>query len=181
KEKTSKKLNQYFEKENWKGAKKLLVSELNTAPNDHFLLTQLGEVYYEMRQYPKALEYTQKAVEILATCPLALNNYAVVLYMHEKYAEAIEIWLKLLNTTLSEIAYGTCNEGMRFAKSLQNDIRFRLADAYLALGNKKIALEYYQSHYKNRKRGLFSNFSKKESETEIRNLNISTSQHDPKL
>jgi len=163
-------LNQYIMEEDWKRAKKVLENELQNFPEDHFLLTQLGEVYYEMQNYDKSLIFTQKAVEIAPNCPLALNNHATVLFMHERYEEAQQIWKNLLKKGVSEIAKNECGEGIRWAKSLLNDIRFRVGDTYLALGNSSKALQFYQWHLENRQRGQFSNFSKQEVLEEIQSI-----------
>lgn len=170
KENISKLLNEFIMQEDWQNAKLLLEKELQKYTDDHFLLTQLGEVYYEMQEYETALKYTQKAVELAPDCPLALNNHAVVLYINERNNEAIEIWEMLLNKSIDEIAHGDCNEGVKFAKSLQNDTRFRIGDAYLALNQKKKALNFYKDHLSHRQRGLFSNFTKREVENEIKEL-----------
>ncbi len=170
KENISNQLNDLFETENWLKSKELLEQELIKFPDDHFLLTQLGEVYYEMRQYVEAKTYTEKAYKLAPNCPLASNNYAVVLYMHEEHDKAIKIWQQLLSRSIEEIAYEECGEGISFAKSLINDIRFRIGDAYLAKGDKLNALKYYKYHLANRKRGQYSNFSKREVEKEIKEL-----------
>lgn len=170
KAKISELLNEYIMTENWQAAKKILENELKNEPEDHFLLTQLGEVFYEMHEYEKAIQLTEKAYTLAPDCPLASNNHAVALYMNEKNSEAIEIWEILLTKDIHEIADDECGDGIQFAKSLINDIRFRIGDAYLAKKNKEKALNYYQSHLDNRKRGLFSNFTKKEVENEIKDL-----------
>jgi len=170
KTKISLQINEFFVQENWKNAKNLLENELKLFPEDHFLLTQLGTVYYEMRDYKKALIFTKKAVELDDKCSLALNNYAVALYINENYNEAIKIWNNIIETDIKIIAFGDCSEGIKFAKSLKNDILFRLGDAYLAINEKNKAIKYYNLHLKNRKQGIFSNFTKKEVEKEIKEL-----------
>ena len=170
KKEISHQLNNFFKSENWFKAKKLLENELTKFPNDHFLLTQLGEVFYEMQEYNQAKIYTEKAYNLAPNCPLASNNYAVVLYMHENNNKAIELWKQLLNKDIEEIAEGECGEGLSFAKSLINDIRFRIGDAYLAKKDKINALKYYKDHLVSRRRGLFSNFTKQEVITEIKEL-----------
>ncbi len=48
KKQVSKLLNNYFSSNNLHSAKKLIKKELKNYPTDHFLLTSLGNVYYEM-------------------------------------------------------------------------------------------------------------------------------------
>ena len=163
-------LNKYTIEENWAQAKKLLENELKKEPNDHWLLTQISEVYYEMRNYQKAIELSKKAIELAPECPLVLNDHALHLYMHEEDDKAIKIWDKLLKKGVEKIAQGECGEGLRNAKSLLNDVRIRIGKSYLETGQKEKALNYFQEHLNNRQRGLFSNFTKKEVEAEIKNI-----------
>ncbi len=167
----SRKLSEYSENEQWQQAKELLESELQKHPADHWLNAQLGEVYYEMRDYNQAIVYTQQAVNQAPDCPLALNNHAVLLYMHERYTEAQEIWERLLNQDFEQLLSNPCSESKQNLLSLLNDTRFRLGDTHKALNDNHKALKYYNQHLQNRKRGLFSNFTKKEILEEIRFLN----------
>jgi tetratricopeptide (TPR) repeat protein len=170
KKEVSKLLNNYFSNDELDSAKKLIKKELKNYPNDHFLLTSLGNVYYELFEYNKAIEYTQEAIEIAPSCPLAINNHAVVLFMHEKYEQAIDLWQKILEKKLYS---KECTEGKRITKSLLNDTRVRLADAYQGKGNIEKAIFYYKEHLDNRKKGVFSNFTKKEIIKEVDNLFLS--------
>jgi tetratricopeptide (TPR) repeat protein len=167
KKEVSKLLNNYFSNDKLDSAKKLIKKELKNYPNDHFLLTSLGNVHYELFEYTKAIEYTQEAIEIAPNCPLTINNHAVVLFMHEKYEQAIDLWLKILEKKLHS---KECTEGKKITKSLLNDTRVRLADAYKEKGNNEKALFYYKAHLENRKKGVFSNFTKKEIIREVDNL-----------
>jgi tetratricopeptide (TPR) repeat protein len=160
--------------ENWKKAKRILEKELEKNPDDHWLLTQLSEVYYELRDYNKALELSTKAIEIAPNCPLAINDYALHLYMHEKDKEAIELWEIVLEKGIDQIAYGECGEWVRASKSLLNDIRMRIGLSYFETGEKEKSLTYFKEHLKNRQRGLFSNFSKQEVEKRISEIEKNT-------
>ena len=77
-------VNHYFDIEDWESAKEILSAKVKEEPDNHWAITQLGESYYELRDYEKALKLTEKAVELAPNCPLTLNNYAVVLYIHER-------------------------------------------------------------------------------------------------
>ncbi len=73
----------------------------------------------------------------------------------------------MLNKKVDKIAYSKCGEGKKFAKSLINDIHFRLGDVYIQLNDKKKALESYKKHLNNRKHGIYSNITKQEVKKEI--------------
>ncbi len=163
-------LNTYIMNEKWDEAKKILKDELEKTPEDHWLITQLSEIYYEKHDYETALKLSTKAIKLAPNCPLVINDYALHLYMHEKDDLAIENWNKLLQEGVEKIAYGECGEGLQQAKSMLNDVRMRMALSYSETGQKNKALFFYKEHLNNRKRGLYSNFTKKEVEKEIKKL-----------
>ncbi len=153
----------YFEaKEDLDGQKSVLKRLLNREPDHHLWLTILSSVYYELRDYKTALKYSIQALKIEPHCPLVLWDYAGALDMLGREKEAIKIWKRLLARGEENIAYGVCGEGLRWSRSLLNDCRYRIAVAYLRLGKEKLASRYFSAHLENRKRGLYSLYSKKE-------------------
>lgn len=151
-----------FDNDDWLKALDILQNALEKNPDDHWILTRLSSVYYEMREYNKSLQLSQKAIKIAPECPLVLSNHASVLDMLKREKEAISIWNILIEKGVDEIAYGECGEGKTWAKSLINDALYRIGLSYSDIGEKKSALKYFRKHLKNRKRGVFSNFSKRE-------------------
>ena len=163
KQETSSLINKYIENDRWLDAKRILESELVTYPTEYWLLTTLSNVYYELRDYKKAFEFSEKALSIAPFDYLVLNNHACILSVLDgKENEAIKLLQRIIRSKLSKIAYGDHGEGMRWAKSLVNDSRVRLALVYLSNNEKTKALKYLNDHLENRERGVFSNFSKKE-------------------
>jgi len=160
-------VNNYFDKEDYESAKNKLLETIEEFTDDHWLYAQLSICFYELFDYKTALKHSQKAIELSPECPLALNYHAIILFANEKVEIAEKIWQQILTKDIKELANCRCGEGLRFAKSLKNDIRFRLGDVYVELNNKEKALKYYKEHLQNRKRGQFSNFTRKEVETEI--------------
>jgi len=160
----SKLINNYIMNENWDKAKKIIESELIKTPDNHWLLIQLSEVYYEKHNYKKALELSTQAMALAPNCPLVNNDYALHLYMHELDDKAIEIWTNLLTKNINEIAEGECGEGIRNTKSMINDIRARIGKSYIEKKDFEKALFFFNEHLKNRQRGIYSNFTKKEIE-----------------
>lgn len=166
----SKLINQYFKIEDYEGAKKLLHKEIKKTPSDHWLYAQLSISYYELFDYKTALEHVEKAINLSPDCPLALDYYATILFANNRTEEALSIWNKLLNLGIDEIAHGQCGEGIRFAKSLINDIQYMVGEVYVELNEKDKALNYYKLHLQNRQRGVFSNFTKRQVEKKIKNI-----------
>ncbi len=155
-------INQYFAADDTDSAEKLLLSSIKKYPNEHLFFAQLSVVNYELGNDKNAIEYAKKSLEITPSCQLAQNYYAVALQATDKDTEAIKIWLSLLNRSIKDLAFNDCGEGVRNAKSLQNDIRFNLGVSYSALENSEKAKFYFNEHLKNRKQGQFSNFTRKD-------------------
>ncbi len=151
-----------FDNDDWLTASDILQNAIDKHPDDHWILTRLSSVYYEMRKYDKSLQLSKRAIKIAPACPLVLSNHASVLDMLKREKEATNIWNTLIKKGIDEVAYGECGEGRTWAKSLINDAVYRIGLSYLDIGEKKSALKYFRRHLKNRKRGVFSNFSKRE-------------------
>jgi len=177
--KAKEKIYQYIVNQEWNEAIILLSKELSEDNENHWLLATLGISYFGLKDYSNALQYTEKAIQLAPNCPLTLNYYAAALSMKERKQEAIDIWQKLINTELKQIAFDECGEGLRFAKSLINDCRVEIGTAYNALGDKTKAISFYNNYLENRQRGIYSNFTKKEILNEIKELEneISKSKH----
>lgn len=156
-------INCYLDQNRLFDAKKILQDELKTYPNEYWLLTTLSNVFYELKDYNSALEFSERALSIESSDYLVINNHACILSVMEgKEEEAIELFKKIIFTELDKIAFGKYGEGIRWAKSLVNDCRVRLALVYLSINEKLRAMKYLDDHLANRERGVFSNFTKKE-------------------
>jgi len=156
-------INDYIENNRLLDAKVVLHKELINYPTEYWLLTTLSNVYYELKDYKSALEYSGKALNAEPSDYLVLNNHACILSVIEgKEKEAIELLERIIFTDLNKVAYGNHGEGMRWAKSLVNDCRVRLALVYLSINKKAEAIKYLNEHLEKREKGVFSNFLKKE-------------------
>lgn len=149
---TLKKIEKNFDLKKWSQARKLILKELKKKPNNHWYLTRLSTTYYEEKKYKKALILSQKAYQIAPDCPLVLWDMGGSLYMLKHYSLAIQIWKKLLLRGIHSIAYNPCGEGKKQARSLLNDCRYRIGNAFLKMGRKKEAEKYYKLYIKHRNR-----------------------------
>ena len=66
----SKRVEELIEKEDWRGARKLIRSALREEPNSHWFWTRLGLTFYEERRYVEALKHERKALDLAPQCPL---------------------------------------------------------------------------------------------------------------
>jgi tetratricopeptide (TPR) repeat protein len=164
-------LNKYFQLEEWGKARAILLSELRKSPKDHWLLTRLGSIFYEQRDYKRALKFTERALKISPDCPLVIWDYASTLDNLKKKKEAISLWKSLIKRGINKIAFGKCHEGIRWAKSLIIDCYFSIGQSYFDLGNKKEARKFLNKHLISRQKGLPSIYSLKEVHKELLLLN----------
>jgi len=112
----------------------LLLRDMMEDGETHWLLTRLASIHYEEGNYERALELEKKALKRAPRCPLVLWDYAHTLDQMGRQLEAIGIWKKLLARGTDRIAYDECDEGIRWARSLLLDCRYRIALAYRSLG-----------------------------------------------
>jgi len=162
KELFSKKMNLYFENNDWENAKVLIENEIIKFPNEYFLITSLSKVYYNLKSFDKSLKLAKEAFEIEPNDVLVLYDYACVLAAHNKNEKALKYWNIILNKNINDIAYGQFGEGLKWAKSIINDSRFRKSLCLIEVGELKEAKQLIVKHLKDRKRGIYSDFTKKQ-------------------
>jgi tetratricopeptide (TPR) repeat protein len=90
-------IEQLIEIDDWEGARHLINIELESDPDNHWLLTRLSLTYYEQRDYNRSLELSGRALEIAPKCPLALWDHASALEMLERPLEALSIYHGLVD------------------------------------------------------------------------------------
>jgi tetratricopeptide (TPR) repeat protein len=162
KESFSNKLNGLFEEEKWHEAKVLLEEEKGKFPNEYFLITSLAKVYYNLKLYKESLSYAEKAMGIEPNDVLVIYDYGCALSALDKNNEAIKQWDRIIEMDINKIAYGDFGEGLKWAKSIINDSRYRKAICSLGIGDKAEAVKLIEIHLKNRQRGVYSDFSRKQ-------------------
>ena len=153
------KINKLFESENWKAARKIIVSELKRDPRDHWLLTRLASTYYEEFDYKKALRCSLRAYNIDPKCPLVLWDLAGSYDMLGNRMKAIEIFRSIIKRGVNSIAFGHCGEGLALARGLVADSYYRMGRCYHHLGNIKKAQSCYRKHLSLRGPGCRSIYS----------------------
>lgn len=164
-------IGDYFKMGKWAEAKSLLEKEMIRYPTEYWLHSTLSEVHSELGDYEKAFFYARKSYEFAPNDFLVISNYAYALsHVDGKQGDAVKLYKKIIKTDLNIIAYNEHNEGMKWAKSLVNDSRVRLAEIYASMNDFTKELLYLKAHLLNRKRGISSIFSKKEIEHRVNEL-----------
>lgn len=138
------KINAAFAKDDWQGARKLIAKELETDPENHWLLDRLSSAYYEEKNYRKALELIEKAHRIDPDCPLVLWDLAGTIFTMGNTRGALRIYQSLIAKGPEEIAEGHHGEGMDWAIGLLVDCFFRVGICYQKLSRKGTAEKFLQ-------------------------------------
>jgi len=131
----------------WEQARTHIESALLNAPDNHWLLTQLGVTYYEQHRYRESLEPFLKSLKIVRDCPLTLWNLAGAVDALGNSKTAIQIYTWLLKSKKSA-ADDPCWEGPEWTASLKTDCVYRLGLSFHRLENWSSSKECFH-HYIN--------------------------------
>lgn len=159
----SEKISNTLDKSELAKEKKMLERILAKDPDNYWAISNYAIIHYEIKNYKEALKFSKKAMQHGKRDPLILNYHAVILKANNNIKKAIEIWESLLERDIYLIAFKDCTEGLKWAKSLLNDIRYNLSLAYFEVNDFKQARRLIRDHLKYRKQGQFSLYSKKDA------------------
>ena len=166
-------VNTAIAKQNWSCLRQLVLDEMaknRDGHSDHWLLDRLSLSYYEERDYKSAYKVIKEAEELAPECPLVLWDLAGTLDMLGDKSAAIDIWRRLIKRGYQSVASDECGEGIRWAKSLLNDCRYRVAISLWDIGDVKQAYREMQQHLKHRSPGIPSVYPIQEARAELEKL-----------
>lgn len=130
--------------------------------DDYFIMKELSLAYLNADHPKEALLYGKKAMAIDCHVPSVWEACACALLNNHHYDEAIELYNKILSKSVSDIAYGPHGEGLKWAQSMYIDSIFRIALCYDGKDNFQDAIRLVKLHLSKRKRGIYSDFKKKD-------------------
>lgn len=133
-------------REDWRGARKIILEELKDQPDSHWLITRLSVTFYEEHDYVRALRYAQEALSLQPTCPLAQWDAAGALHMLGRYDEAIAMFETLVRRGAKRIARGNCGEGLAHAPGLVADCWYRISECHRSTGRESESRQAFTRH-----------------------------------
>jgi len=148
--------------ERWSDARRAIIVELRSDPEDHWLVSRLALTFYEQRRYKEALIHSERALALAPRCPLSLWDYAGTLQMLNRDVEAVEVYRRLIRRGVKRIANGPCGEGLARARGLIADCHLRLSDSLRALNQEPAAELHFAMHLDQRGPGCHSIYSLKD-------------------
>lgn len=152
----SKRISEYFEKENWDAIIETLKSIIEKEPNDHWMLTQIASAYYEKGDYGTAYKFIVDAMSCQDDCPLVLWHLASIFRMRGRQEDAVTIWEELINRGEDKLAFDKCGEGLSWARSLIADCKYMISKTHRELGDEKLANDFKSSYLKDITDGVMS-------------------------
>ncbi len=155
-------IDQLIRADDWNGARRLILRELKSTPDNHWLLTRLSLTYYEQKNYRTALKYSEEAFALAPNCHLVLWDLAGALDALGELDKAIGIYLALIRRGPKRIANGPCGEGLGRARGLVADCYYRLALCYDKKGLRSMAQDAFEKHLDCRGPGCYSIYKLKE-------------------
>ena len=146
----------------WQVLKTYLIEMKMKYPSEYFICTELSNAYHMLGMYKESEQASLEAMRLEPNDVLVVYNYAVALYSNEKFSEAIVQLNRILKRKIDTIAYGVHGEGMKWAMSIKNDSLYLKAICQLNLGKLKEAYKLIVKHLAQRRRGVYSDFTKKQ-------------------
>ena len=156
----SKLLNLLWRNGEFKEAKELLLNQVNIFPFEYFLWTSLAQTCSGLCEYKMELEYSTKAINLCKNDVLVIYNHIGALEDNGFYQEALPYCQKILRKTIKEIAL--TGESIKWAKSIRNDTLFLKAVSLFNIGEYEKTYRILYKLLKQRQRGIYSDFSKKQ-------------------
>jgi tetratricopeptide (TPR) repeat protein len=140
-----KQIDDLIDAERWVEARALIKEALQKEPRSHWLLTQLGETYYEQQHYKKALKLLLQSRDILPDCPLTLWHLANTLDALAYPAGALRLYTWLLRSKRTP-EDDPCWESAEWTDSLKTDCVFRMGLCFKHLGRTELAAHCFRKY-----------------------------------
>ncbi len=138
-----------IKREDWKAARRVIETQLDKEPDDHWLWSRLSAVKYELRDYRAVLEAAEKALEIVSDCPLALWSKAGAVELLGRADEALKLYSQLFRRGREQLKNpdadaNECWEGPDWTSGVMADCIFRIAGCLAKTGRRDNAVEMYR-------------------------------------
>jgi len=161
------KFSQLWKTDKWREIRRYLVKCFKDKSDDHWVLLHIAETYYQENQFEKALDYAERAFDLSPHCPLATWEYAEILDRIGRHEEAALLYQKLIRKGVKRIAYGSCGEGIGWARIIINDSYYALGVIHAGKGEFHLAEKYIKKYIFNRKNKYESHFNLREVKKDL--------------
>ena len=158
------KLDMLKHNSDWNGIITMLKRYASKYPNEYYIFQQLAQTYYieSIGQFQLACQCAEKAFNMEPDDDLNIYTYACSLYYVGRLEESFDLFSRMTSKNVDAIAYGEHGEGLLYAKSLINDSIYMMGVICQKRQQYKEAEELFTKHLANRRRGQYSDFSRKQ-------------------
>jgi tetratricopeptide (TPR) repeat protein len=167
---TAKRINKLLDKEDWKGARRLVRGLRRADPDDHWLMTKMAQAYCGERKYAEALRWSRRALALAPKCPIARWDYAGINWESRRKAAAFRVWEKFINGGARACMRGPCGRSRAWARSLITDCHLMEGWYFEHRGNLAGAIRKLRLYVRRRESGSGSSYSLGEQREELRRL-----------
>lgn len=146
---------------------------LTKFPDDVYFLTELSYAEFELGHVDEGMEFIRRAEKVNPYFGYMLYSKAMLLYDYGDSPKAsLHAWNVFINTSCDVLTSSKYKFDMYWAHSRQQDAYFYSALCLRELGDWDEAEKYAKLHLEKRKRGLSSDFSKREVMCFLRELSF---------
>ena len=158
------KLDMLKHSSDWNGIITMLKRYASKYPNEYYIYQQLAATYYieSIGKYQLALKCAENAFNMEPDDDLNIYTYACSLYYVGRLDESFDLFSRITSKDVDAIAYGEHGEGLLYAKALINDSIYMMGVICQDKHQYKEAREQFMKHLTNRRRGQYSDFTKKQ-------------------
>lgn len=144
---------------------------LSKMPDEYYLLAELSAACYQLEKYDASLTYAHEAYQLASKDYWVRYIYGCALLAKDKLDDAAEMFDSIMACDVNYLANYEHGEGKRFAESLLNDSQYMKAVINQQKGYYLEARDLFLRHKKQRKRGLYSDFTIRQVNTHLKYLN----------
>lgn len=162
----------------FKGLRLYLRRLLSMMPDDYYLLAELSSTCYQLGKHNESLTYANQAYQLAPDDYWVRYIYGCALLSKDRLDEAAEMFNSIIACDVNYLAYYEHGEGKRWAESLLNDSRYMRAAVYEQECYHLEARKMFLLHKSLRKRGLYSDFSMRQVNNHLRNLDVTIGDSD---
>lgn len=159
-----------YDQNRWKQGEAILRLLLKREPDSAWLWSRLSSALHEQRRYKEALRASSKAFQMAPDDPLFMWDHAGALVSLGRQREAAVIYRRLIRKGPVRAGTVDCGEGVKWARSLINDARFRLAECYRELGDSALAGRWYEEFIKHQQAGARGETTIRDARRQLKSL-----------
>jgi hypothetical protein len=165
-----KRINRLRDKEDFKGARRLIRDLRRADPDDHWLMTKMAQVYCRERRYAEALRWSRRALALEPRCPLARWDYAGINWEVGRRTTALRAWEGLVKGGAKAHMRGPCGRSRAFARSMVTDCHLMEGWYREHRGDLAGAIRKFRLYVRRRESGSGSCYSLRDQRQELRRL-----------